>query len=86
MIKYLLSILLICFSSCDSTDPDIDAIRQQENQIKNHPTWKYHDFGFKQRKPELDHDAIVKNIIEGDKIKSVSDTIATSQIKNLTSD
>ena len=86
MIKYLLSILLICISSCASTDPDIDAIRQQENQIKNHPTWKYHDFGFKQRKPELDHDAIVKNIIEGDKIKSVSDTIAISQIKNLTRD
>mgnify|MGYP001189431718 FL=1 len=86
MRKYLLSILLICFSGCASTDPDIDAIRQQENQIKNHPTWKYHDFGFKQRKPELDHDAIVKNIIEGDKIKSVSDTIAISQIKNLTGD
>ena len=86
MRKYLLSILLICFSGCASTDPDIDAIRQQENQIKNHPTWKYHDFGFKQRKPELDYDAIVKNIVEGDKIKSVSDTIAISQIKNLTGD
>ena len=86
MRKYLFSILLICFSGCASTDQNIDAIRQQENQIKNHPTWKNHDFGFKQRKPELNQDAIVKNIIEGDKIKSVSDTITIFQIKNLTSD
>ena len=86
MRKYLFPILLICFSSCASTDQDIDAIRQQENQIKNHPTWKHHDFGFKHRKPELNQDEIVKNIIEGDKIKSVSDTITIFQIRNLTID
>ena len=53
MIKHLILLLFIGFAflSCASTNDD--AIRQQEDFIKNHPTWKGHDFKFEKRKPEL---------------------------------
>tara|TARA_Y100001970_G_scaffold274888_1_gene375359 strand:+ start:1246 stop:1506 length:261 start_codon:yes stop_codon:yes gene_type:complete len=81
-----LILLFIGPFGCASTDKNIDAIRQQENLIKNHPTWKNHDFEFEKRKPEVDHDAIIKSILVGDSIKSISDTIGIFQIKNLKND
>ena len=51
MIIHLTLLLFIGFAflSCASTNDD--AIRQQEDFIKNHPTWKGHDFKFEKRKP-----------------------------------
>ena len=40
----LLLFIVFAFLSCASTNDD--AIRQQEDFIKNHPTWKGHDFKY----------------------------------------
>ena len=71
MKKYLLLVLI--FFSCASTNKD--AIRQQEDLIKNHPSWKGHDFGFKQRKPDTDIFEVVEAINQEKKNKSLRDSI-----------
>jgi len=78
MQKYLLLVLI--FFSCASTNKD--AIRQQEDLIKNHPSWKGHDFGFKKRKPEFDGNEIIKIINEEKKNKSIPDTILIIESKD----
>ena len=71
MKKYLLLVLI--FFSCASTNKD--AIRQQEDLIKNHPSWKGHDFGFKKRKPDTDIFEVVEAINQEKKNKSLRDSI-----------
>ena len=71
MKKYLLLVLI--FFSCSSTNKD--AIRQQEDLIKNHPTWKGHDFGFKKRKPDTEIFEVVEAINQEKKNKSLRDSI-----------
>ena len=53
MTKHLTLLIFIfsSFWSCASTSDD--ALRQQENFIKNHPTWEGHPLNFEKRKPEL---------------------------------
>ena len=48
MAKILLSFLVFCLRCCAFTKKD--AIEQQEDFIKNHPTWRDHDFGFGKKK------------------------------------
>ena len=72
MAKFLLSILVFCLGSCVSTKKD--AIEQQEDFIKIHPTWRDHDFGFDQKKNHLDANDISRAINEI-KLQSKSDTI-----------
>ena len=49
MTKHLTLLIFIfsAFWSCASTSDD--AIRQQENFIKNHPTWEGHPLNFEKR-------------------------------------
>ena len=78
MAKFLLSILVFCLGSCVSTKKD--AIKQQEDFIKNHPTWRDHDFGFDQKKNHLDANDISRAINER-KLQSKSDTIVKIKIE-----
>ena len=75
MIKHLTLLLIIglIFWSCASTNND--ALRQQENFIKNHPTWKGHEFKFEKRKPELNADEIIEKINNEKKINAKIDSI-----------
>ena len=77
MAKFLLSILVFCLGSCASTKKD--ALEQQEDYIKNHPTWRDHDFGFDQKKNHLDANDISRAINEI-KLQSKSDTIVKIKI------
>ena len=65
MTKHLKLLIFIfsAFWSCASTSDD--ALRQQENFINNHPTWKGNSFNFEERKPELNALEII------DKIKKI---------------
>ena len=78
MPKLLLSILVFCLGSCTSTKKD--AIVQQEDFIKNHPTWRDHDFGFDQKKNHLDANDISRAINEI-KLQSKPDTIVNIKIE-----
>ena len=77
MAKFLLSILVFCLGSCVSTKKD--AIKQQEDFIKNHPTWRDHDFGFEKKKNHLDSNDISRAINEK-KLQSKSDAIVKIKI------
>ncbi len=78
MAKFLLSILVFCLGSCVSTKKD--AIEQQEDFIKNHPTWRDHDFGFDQKKNHLDANDISRAIKEI-KLQSKPDNIVNIKIE-----
>ena len=78
MAKFLLSILVFCLGSCVSIKKD--AIKQQEDFIKNHPTWRDHDFGFDQKKNHLDANDISRAINEI-KLQSKPDTIVKIKIE-----
>ena len=78
MAKFLLSILVFCLGSCVSIKKD--AIKQQEDFIKNHPTWRDHDFGFDQKKNHLDANDISRAINEI-KLHSKPDTIVKIKIE-----
>ena len=82
MIKHLTLLLFIglAFLSCASTNDD--AIRQQENFIKNHPTWKGHDFKFEKRKPKLNAEEIIEKINNEKKINAKLDSIILNRDKN----
>ena len=82
MTKYLILSIVIClaFWSCASTSDD--ALRQQEDFIKNHPTWKGHDFKFKKRKPELNAEEIIEKINNEKKINAKLDSIILNRDKN----
>ena len=82
MIKYLTLSIFIClaFWSCASTSDD--ALRQQEDFIKNHPTWKGHDFKFEKRKPELNADEIIEKINNEKKINAKLDSIILNRDKD----
>tara|TARA_Y100001970_G_scaffold52902_1_gene66930 strand:- start:757 stop:1008 length:252 start_codon:yes stop_codon:yes gene_type:complete len=83
MPRYLSLLLFIGlgFWGCASTNKD--AIKQQKDFIKRHPTWKGHDFGFDNGKPKLDVNEIIETINQ-EKINSKSDTII--KIKNKLND
>ena len=80
--KYLSLLLFIglAFLSCASTNDD--AIRQQEDFIKNHPTWKGHDFQFKKRKPKLNAEEIIEKINNEKKINAKLDSIILNRDKD----
>ena len=63
--------------NCASTNDD--AILQQEEFIKNHPTWKGHDFKFEKKKPELDALDIIEKINNAKKINAKLDSIILNQ-------
>ena len=82
MIKYLTLLIFICLAywSCASTSDD--ALRQQEDFIKNHPTWKGHDFKFEKRKPELNAGEIIEKINNEKKINAKLDSIILNRDKD----
>ena len=72
--------IVFVFLSCASTNDD--AIRQQEDFIKNHPTWKGHDFKFEKRKPQLNAEEIIEQINNEKKINAKLDSIILNHDKN----
>ena len=76
----LLLFIVFGFLSCASTNDD--AIRQQEDFIKNHPTWKGHDFKFEKRKPELNIEEIIEKVNNEKKINAKLDSIILNRNKN----
>ena len=82
MTKHLTLLLFIClaFWSCASTSDD--ALRQQENFINNHPTWKGHPLNFEKRKPELNALDIIEKINNEKKMNAKIDSIILNQSKH----
>ena len=82
MTKYLTLLMFIClaFWSCASTSDD--ALRQQENFIKNHPTWEGHPLNFEKRKPELNAFEIIEKINKEKKMDAKIDSIILNQSKH----
>ena len=81
MTKHLKLLIFIfsVFWSCASTSDD--ALRQQENFIKNHPTWEGHSFNFEKRKPELNALEIIEKINNEKKMDAKIDSITLNQSK-----
>ena len=82
MTKHL-TLLMFTFSAfwnCASTSDD--ALRQQENFIKNHPTWEGHSFNFEKRKPELNALEIIEKISNEKKMNAKIDSIIIHQSKH----
>ena len=75
----LLMFIFPAFWSCASTSDD--ALRQQENFIKNHPTWKGHPLNFEKRKPELNALEIIEKINNEKKMDAKIDSITLNQSK-----
>ena len=75
----LLLFIFSAFWSCASTSDD--ALRQQENFIKNHPTWKGNSFDFEKRKPELNALEIIEKINNEKKMDAKIDSITLNQSK-----
>ena len=75
----LLMFIFSAFWSCASTSDD--ALRQQENFIKNHPTWEGHPFNFEKRKPELNALEIIEKINKEKKMDAKIDSIILNQSK-----
>ena len=72
--KYILILFIgLPFWNCASTNDD--AIRRQEDFIKNHPTWKGHDFEFEKRKPEPNALDLIEKINNEKKINAKLDSI-----------
>ena len=82
MTKSLTLLMFIClaFWSCASTSDD--ALRQQENFIKNHPTWEGHPLNFEKRKPELNALEIIEKINKEKKMDAKIDSIILNQSKH----
>ena len=76
---FLVSIPFV-FLNCAATSDD--AIRQQEDFINNHPTWRNHDFQFEKRNPELNAEEIIENINAQKKIDAKLDSIILNQRKD----
>ena len=70
----------LIFWNCASTSDD--ALRQQENFIKNHPTWKGHPLNFEKRKPELNALEIIEKINNEKKMDAKIDSIILNQSKH----
>ena len=81
MTKHLKLLIFIfsAFWSCASTSDD--ALRQQENFIKNHPTWRGNSFNFEERKPELNALEIIDKIKKEKKMDAKIDSIILNQSK-----
>ena len=71
MKKYLFIVLI--FFSCASNRKS--AITEQEDFIKNHPNWKGHTFGFKERELNIDVFEVIEAINQEKKIQSIQDSI-----------
>ena len=82
MIKHLTLLIFIfsAFWSCFSTSDN--ALRKQENFIKNHPTWKGVLFNFENRKPELNALEIIEKINNEKKMNAKIDSIILHQSKH----
>ncbi len=82
MTKHLTLLMFIfsAFWSCASTSDD--ALRQQENFIKNHPTWEGHPLNFEKRKPELNAFEIIEKINKEKKMDAKIDSIILNQSKH----
>ena len=81
MIKHrtLSMFFFLAFWSCASTSDD--ALRQQENFINNHPTWKGNSFNFEKRKPKLNALEIIEKINNEKKMDAKIDSIILNQSK-----
>ena len=81
MIKHrtLSMFFILAFWSCASTSDD--ALKQQENFINNHPTWKGNSFNFEKRKPELNALEIIEKINKEKKMDAKIDSIILNQSK-----
>ena len=75
----LLMFIFLAFWSCASTSDD--ALRQQENFIKNHPTWEGHPLNYEKRKPELNALEIIEKINNEKKMNAKIDSIILNQSK-----
>ena len=75
----LLIFIFSAFWSCASTSDD--ALMQQENFIKNHPTWEGHPLNFEKRKPELNALEIIEKINNEKKMNAKIDSIILNQNK-----
>ena len=76
----LLMFIFSAFWSCASTSDD--ALRQQENFIKNHPTWKGHPLNFEKRKPKLNAFEMIEKINNEKKMNAKIDSIILHQSKH----
>ena len=76
---FLVSIPFV-FLNCAATSDD--AIRQQEDFINNHPTWRNHDFQFEKRNLELNAEEIIDKINSQKKIDAKLDSIILNQSKD----
>jgi len=76
----LLMFIYLSFWSCASTSDD--ALRQQENFIKNHPTWEGHPLNFEKRRPELNALEIIEKINNEKKMNAKIDSIILNQSKH----
>ena len=76
----LLLFIGLTFLSCASTSDD--ALRQQEDFIKNHPTWEGHPLNFEKRKPELNALEIIEKINNEKKMNAKIDSIILNQRKH----
>ena len=82
MTKHLILLIFIylAFWSCASTIDD--ALRQQEDFIKNQPTWEGHPLNFETRKPELNAFEIIEKINNEKKMNAKIDSIILNQSKH----
>ena len=69
----LLMFFFLAIWSCASTSDD--ALRRQENFIKNHPTWEGQPLNFEKRKPELNVIEIIEKINNEKKMDAKIDSI-----------
>ena len=76
---FLVSFPFVFFNCAATSD---DAIRQQEDFINNHPTWRNHDFQFEKRNPELNAEEIIDKINAQKKIDAKLDSIILNQSKD----
>ncbi len=77
--KHLPVLLFIGLVNWNCASTHDDAILQQEEFIKNHPTWKGHDFKFEKKKLELDALDIIEKINNEKKINAKLDSIILNQ-------
>jgi len=82
MVRWITLLLFIGLSFWSCASKSNDAIRQQEDFIKNHPTWKGHDFKFEKRKPELNAEEIIEKVNNEKKINAKLDSIILNRDEN----
>ena len=80
--KHLTLLLYIYLAFWSCTPTSYDALWQQKNFIKNHPTWKGHLLNFEKRKPNLNAIEIIEKINNEKKMNAKIDSIILNQSKD----